>query len=526
MSMVALDSVAAALDFLRASGAAGLVSDTRRLQRGEAFVAWPGLAVDPRRYVGAALADGAPACLVDAEGVAAYGFDDARIGVLPGLKAAAGLVADAFYGQPSAQLDVVAVTGTNGKTSTAWWTAQVLSALGRPCGLIGTLGCGLPFDVEGRLRPEGVQPTGFTTPDPVTLHAALDALRRQGATACALEASSIGLEEARMNGLRVRVAQYTNFSRDHLDYHGSMEAYWAAKRALFAWPGLTAAVVNLDDESGAQLAAELTAERDAGGAAGPALDLWSTSLQRPARLRAAALAYEGDGLAFDLSGEGLPGSRVRTTLVGDYNVANLLTVLGAVCALGRPLVDALPVCARLAPVPGRMQRVVGDPRSDHPGGLPQEPLVVVDYAHTPDALDQALRALRPLAAQRGGRLWCVFGCGGNRDATKRPLMGAIARRLADQVVLTSDNPRHESPTLILSQILAGMCGHHEADVIEDRAQAIAHAVQAAATVDVVLVAGKGHEAMQEVAGSKLPFDDVVQARRALVRRATGTGEGA
>ncbi|WP_374591674.1 UDP-N-acetylmuramoyl-L-alanyl-D-glutamate--2,6-diaminopimelate ligase [Aquabacterium sp.] len=500
--LTTLPHAQAALDFLRARGASGLASDTRRLQAGDAFIAWPGLAVDPRRYVSAALAAGASACLVDAEGVEAYAFDDARIAALPGLKAATGEIAHRYTGEPSEQLDVIAVTGTNGKTSTAWWTAQALTALGRRCGLIGTLGEGLPFHADGSAA--GVTPTGFTTPDPVTLHTALRRFADQGAQACALEASSIGIDEHRMAGLRVAVAQFTNFTQDHLDYHGSMAAYWQAKRALFDWHGLRAAVINIDDEYGASLAAELLADE----LRGAGLSVWTTSLHKPACLRATNLRYEADGMAFDLI-EGEHRLALRTPLVGEFNVSNVLAVVGAVRALGASLEQAAAICARLVPVPGRMQCL---------GGAPGQPLAVVDYAHTPDALDKALRALRPLAQARGGKLWVVFGCGGNRDATKRPLMGGIAQQQADRVVLTSDNPRDEPPAFVLAQILAGVAGHDEVDVIEDRAEAIRQALHEAASQDVVLIAGKGHETTQEVAGVKTPFADAEHAQAALSRR--------
>lgn len=503
-----------ALAFLRERGVTALAADSRALTAGQGYVAWPGYASDARVHVAGALAAGAAAVLVDADGLAAWqgaGWDGQRVAALPGLKAAAGPLADALLGQPSAAMDVVAVTGTNGKTSSAWWTAQLLSALGRPCGLIGTLGAGQPFDADGRLRA-AVEPTGFTTPDPVRLHSALRGFADAGCTACAIEASSIGLDEHRLDGLRIAVASFTNFTRDHLDYHGSMDAYWAAKRRLFDWPGLRAAVVHVGDERGHALAAELGSS---------ALDLWTVAVEGgddgEARLSARALQHGGEGLAFVLAertASGMDEIPVQTALVGRYNVANLLGVIASARALGLPLADAAAVCARLEPVPGRMQpvRLAGN---DQP-----LPLAIVDYAHTPDALDQALRALRPLAAARGGRLWCVFGCGGNRDATKRPLMGAIAHEQADRVVLTSDNPRDEEPCFILSQILAGICGgRDEVDVIDDRAAALAHALAQAAPEDVVLIAGKGHETTQEAAGVKQPFSDVEHAQAALRRRA-------
>ena len=483
-----------------------LHSDSRTVRPGDGFVAWPGAAQDGRSFVPAALAAGAAACLVEDGGVAAWALHDPRVATLPGLKAAAGTVADLFFGRPGSRLDIVAATGTNGKTSTAWWTAQALTRLGRRCGVMGTLGTGEP--VEGR-----TQDTGLTTPDALAVHAALRGFVDQGFVACALEASSIGLAEHRLAGTAIRVALFTNFTRDHLDHHGSMAAYWAAKRTLFSWPGLRAAVVNIDDEHGAVLADELR---------GGDVDLWTVSLHGPARLRGAALHHAAAGLVFDVQEDGRT-ARVATTLVGHYNASNLLGVIGALRALGVPLADAAAAAAAVSPVPGRLQRVQG-------AGLE----VVVDYAHTPDALDKVLHALRPLAAARGGRLWCVFGCGGNRDASKRPLMGAVAACGADHLVLTSDNPRHELPELILAQIAAGCSGvggHVKGqgqgqgrgevvvDVIADRREAIAHAVARAAAGDVVLLAGKGHEDYQDVAGVKRPFSDLVEARHALARRA-------
>nr|WP_233258872.1 UDP-N-acetylmuramoyl-L-alanyl-D-glutamate--2,6-diaminopimelate ligase [Rubrivivax albus] len=463
-----------------------LRTDSRRVQPGDAFIAWPGYATDGRRFVRAALDAGATTCLVEAEGIEAFGFDDARVAALPRLKAATGAIAHAYFGEPGARLDIVATTGTNGKTSTAWWTAQALSALGRRCGVIGTLGVG---------EPGAVDATGLTTPDPVTLHAAFKRFADTGFAACALEASSIGLDEHRLDAAPIDVALFTNFTRDHLDYHGSMDAYWAAKRQLFAWPGLRAAALNIDDPQGALLAGELE---------GGALDLWTVAVDAPARLRAADVRYVDGGLAFGLC-EDDTTVPVRSTLIGDYNVHNLLVVLGGLRALGVPLADAAAVVPGLTPVPGRMQRV-------GPGAGVE---VVVDYAHTPDALEKVLASLRPLAAARGGRLWCVFGCGGNRDASKRPLMGAIAERGADTVVVTSDNPRDEAPEAIVDQIVAGLQAPNAARIVVDRRVAIATAVRDAADADVVLIAGKGHEDYQEVRGVRHPFSDAAEAQAAL-----------
>jgi MurE/MurF fusion protein len=496
MALEHLTHADAAIAWLRASVPGTLRTDSRQVRPGDAFIAWPGQAVDGRGFVAQSLQAGAAACLVEAEGVERFGFDDARIKALPALKAATGVIADAWFGQPSRRLQLLATTGTNGKTSTAWWLAQALTHLGRRCGVIGTLGIGEPPQAAGTgAALAAIEPTGLTTPDPVTLHAALRRFADAGFGACAVEASSIGIVEERLAGTSIAVALFTNLTRDHLDYHGSMQAYGEAKRRLFAWPGLRAAVINVDDDFGAELAAQL---------AGP--ELWTVSVDGAARLVARELRYEDGGLAFDVV-EAAQRVPLRSALIGSFNASNLLVVLAGLRALGVPLADAVACVPALTPVPGRLQRVAG-----------RDLEVVVDYAHTPDALEKALQALRPLAAARAGRLWCVFGCGGNRDASKRPLMGAIAAQLAERVVVTSDNPRDEAPGFILSQILAGVVGCGRVDVIEDRREAIAHAVRSAAAGDVILLAGKGHEDYQEVAGRRLPFSDLDEARRALATR--------
>jgi UDP-N-acetylmuramoyl-L-alanyl-D-glutamate--2,6-diaminopimelate ligase len=469
-----------------------LHGDSRRVRPGDGFIAWPGAATDGRRHVSAALAQGAAACLVEQEGAEAFAFRDEAIATYPQLKAATGPIAAAYYEHPTQGLEVLAVTGTNGKTSTTWWLAQALSNLpaGRwPCAVVGTLGTG---------RPPQVDFNGLTTPDPVLLQAAFRRFADEGLKACAIEASSIGLAERRLDGTRIGVAVLTNFSQDHLDYHGSMEAYWEAKAELFRWPGLRAAVVNIDDAKGVAL---MTALQDSG------LDLWPVSCEHAARLQAADVGYGDGGLRFTVV-EGSERHALSTTLVGQFNVANLLGVVGAMRALGVPLADAVQACTSLLPVPGRMERLQ----------LAGRPLVAVDYAHTPDALDKALQALRPLATQRGGRLWCLFGCGGDRDATKRPLMAAVAEKNADRVVVTSDNPRSEKPETIISQILLGLSHRESVEVQADRGRAIAECIAVAEPADVILLAGKGHEDYQEVAGVKHPFDDRDHARRALEAR--------
>ena len=499
MPVTALKSPDAAARWLRSWVTGTLATDSRKVRPGDAFIAWPGQATDGRGYVQAALQAGATTCIVERDGLEAYDFDDARIASLPGLKALAGVVADAFFDHPSAALEMVAVTGTNGKSSTAWWCAQALTLRGRRAGVIGTLGIGEPPRAGQAAQ---IEFNGLTTPDPVLLHSALAGFARAGFAACAIEASSIGIEQQRLAGLRVQVAVFTNLTRDHLDYHGTMADYWAAKRKLFAWPGLRAAVINVDDAQGAALALELVDAK--------ALDLWtvSTRARAGARLSAERIGYADAGLAFTVV-EGSTRAPVRSTLLGDYNVHNLLGVLGALRALGVPLADAAAMVPQLTPVPGRMQPV-GDGL-----GVPQ---LVVDYAHSPDALDKMLAALRPLAASRAGRLWCLFGCGGNRDASKRPLMGAIAARAADRVVVTSDNPRGEAPEAIIAAIVAGIEDRTRVEVVQDRRAAIAQTVAQAAPRDVIVLAGKGHEDYQEIAGVRHPFSDVDEASQALMQR--------
>lgn len=487
--MVELHSPEQAAQWLRAQVRGQLRTDSRDVGEGDGFIAWPGAATDGRRYLRQALAQGAAACLMERDGAEQWLCDGPaalpaqRLGALPGLKALTGWVAHSYFAHPSERLRVMAVTGTNGKTSTACWLAQAMAVLAQAprCGVIGTLGVGL--------WPQ-LQSTGMTTPDPVRLHHTLVDLLAQGATHCAMEASSIGLAEHRLDGLRIHTAIFTNFTQDHLDYHGDMARYWAAKRALFDWPGLQAAVVNIDDAHGAALAQTL---RDSG------LDLWTCSRQPQGRARLQATRLEStQGLRVQVQ-EGSHVQQLHTALLGDFNIDNLLGVIGALRAQGVPLADAVQACAQLTAVPGRMQGV-GTAREG-------QVLAVVDYAHTPDALAQTLQALAPVAQARGGRLWCVFGCGGNRDPGKRPLMARAAEAAGAQLVLTSDNPRDESPADILAQMVAGLQQPQQAQVIEQRELAIAHAVRHAQPQDVVLVAGKGHETTQEIAGTLHPFSD-------------------
>ena len=513
--MQQLHDPAEAAQWLRARVRGALHSDSRKVGPGDAFLAWPGAQGDGRDHVARAMAQGAQACIVEHAAAQAWDFAQLpwarQVASLEQLKARAGPIASNFHGAPSSSLALLAVTGTNGKTSSSWWLAQALSQLRLvapvPCGLIGTLGVGrVPTDgtaASGDTGSGALQATGLTTPDALELQQWLRRFVDQELRACAIEASSIGLAEHRLDGSRIHTAVFTNLTQDHLDYHGSMAAYGQAKAALFSWPGLRSAVLNIDDAYGAGLAASLD---------GRSLDLWTTSALGPARLRASAIEHAAQGLSFELH-EGAQQHRLRTRLIGGYNVSNLLGVVGAMRSLGVPLAAAVEACSRLAPVPGRMDCVA----------LPGQPLVVVDYAHTPDALDQALQALRPMARRRAGRLWCVFGCGGDRDPVKRPLMGAIASRQADRVVLTSDNPRGEPPDAIVAQILRGIAPDAAVTVELDRALAIARSIAQAHSGDVLLVAGKGHEDYQEIAGIRRPFLDRREVEQALRLRAAATG---
>jgi UDP-N-acetylmuramoyl-L-alanyl-D-glutamate--2,6-diaminopimelate ligase len=319
--------------------------------------------------------------------------------------------------------------------------------------------------------------------------------------ACALEASSIGLAEQRLDATQICVAMFTNFTQDHLDYHGSMTSYWAAKEALFAWPGLQAAVINIDDAKGAALDAALMKS---------SLDIWTVSVQGPARLQAQAIHQGTQTLSFEVV-EGAERYPVIMSTVGLYNVSNLMGVVASMRALGIALQDAAAAASDLPSVPGRLETLA----------IAGQPLVAIDYAHTPDALEKVLLALRSVTHSRGGRLWCVFGCGGDRDATKRPLMAAAAQKNADQVVVTSDNPRSESPAVIISQILLGLTHDDSVHVQADRALAIAETLALAQPCDVVLLAGKGHEAYQDIGGVKRPFSDLLHAQAALDARPTG-----
>jgi len=483
-----------------------LASDSRRIKPGDIFFAYPGDAGDGRNFIETAIEQGAAAVVYDPAGFSWKPEWKAVSLAVPMLKQQAGPIAHAFYAMPDSGMFTAAVTGTNGKTSTAVWLGHALSRGGDTTAVIGTLGVGL---FHGRGEPEFTT-TGYTTPDQVLLARTLDECRAAGAKSLAIEASSIGLEQGRVAGMHFDVALFTNLTRDHLDFHGTMEAYEAAKTKLFDWPGLKTAVLNLDDPMGQRLAKHVQGKAQViGYTLADAASL--PDLPGVTMLRASQVRSRNIGTEFHLDSP-LGSANVKTQLVGSFNVSNALGVLGALLAKGLALKAAVDAVETLTPPPGRMQLVGGN----------DTPMVVIDYAHTPDALEKTIAVLRDVASDRGGKLWCVFGCGGDRDPGKRPQMGRISQA-ADHVLVTSDNPRSEDPHSIIEQIVAGMDPKHPSSVfetVEDRATAILTAIRHAGKQDVILLAGKGHEPYQEIKGKKLPFSDADHAQLALSARLT------
>ncbi len=479
-----------------------LALDSRKVRPGDTFVACPGRSTDGRAFIAQAIERGAAAVIWESGDGFAW---DAGWRVpnlpLPALAAQLGALASHVYGHPSRALTVVAVTGTNGKTSVTRWIAEALTARGSKCALIGTLGAGYA-------DAPTMSGLANTTPDAVTLQAALAGFVRDGARAVALEASSIALDQHRLDAVDIDVAVFTNLTRDHLDYHGSFEAYGEAKALLFDWPDLQHAVLNVDDQFGRELARRTRARGV------PTLEF---SLdQSGAALAAHDLQLDRRGLRLEIVAAGARCT-VHSPLLGRFNASNLLAAAGALHALSVPVGEIGALLSEVSAPPGRMQAVTVRATGEAAADMSAAPLVVVDYAHTPDALANALATLRPMLA-RDGQLVCVFGCGGERDAGKRPLMGAIAARAADAAWVTSDNPRGESPQRIIDEVLAGAgaAAHVHAEV--DRRVAIGLAVARARPQDIVLIAGKGHESYQEVAGVRHPFDDREVAAAALRAR--------
>ncbi|MFZ6772102.1 UDP-N-acetylmuramoyl-L-alanyl-D-glutamate--2,6-diaminopimelate ligase [Undibacterium sp. SXout7W] len=479
---------------------AQLSSDSRTIRQGDIFFAALVHHSDGRAHIRHAIDSGAVAVVYEADN---FVWDETLTVPHQGvsqLNTVLGNIASAWYGQSEQPLFSVAVTGTNGKTSCTQWLAKALSLNGLNTAVIGTLGVGqYKNGIAGALAE-----TGYTTPDAINLQRQLADLRTQGADALAIEASSIGLQQGRLNGLHVDVAVLTNLTRDHLDYHGDMAAYAQAKSILFQWSTLTTAVINLDDPFGATLIAQM---QTAGGKTRCiAYTLEENNIPGLEVLRASHLKTTHAGTSFHLEspfGSGL----VKTQLIGRFNVSNILAVMAVMLSKGISWNKVVSTIEKLPPVPGRMQLL----------GTAGHVMVVIDYAHTPDALEKTLEALKRVADERHGELWCVFGCGGDRDPGKRPQMGKIAE-IAQHVVVTSDNPRTEVPATIIQDILQGMTGSPQ--VIEDRANAILFAIKHATNQDVVLLAGKGHETYQDINGKKWPFSDEQHASLALATVAT------
>ncbi len=466
----------------------GLTMDSRAAGPGDAFVALRGLNHHGIEFAAQAVGNGAVAVLFEPPVPAAQDLPESAIAV-PELRQRLGRIADRFYGSPSRSLVLVGVTGTNGKTSTVQLLAQAFELCGARAGSIGTLGAGLVGQIRAGER---------TTPDVIAVHGLLAELRDAGAGHVAMEVSSHALVQGRVDAVAFDVGVFTNLTRDHLDYHGDMASYGAAKARLFE-RDLRAAVINLDDGFGSELHARHSASLRCVGV--------SAAGRPDAELRAERLAFSQHGLDFDLVAADGDRFAVRSPLLGRFNVDNLLAVAGVLLALGHALPDIAALLARLEPVAGRMNRLAG---SDG------QPLLVVDYAHTPDALSQALASLR---VHTPGRLICVFGCGGERDRGKRPQMAAAAEHGADRVIVSDDNPRGEDGDAIVAEIMAGFASPDAVTVQRNRARAIADAVSMAHSGDTVLIAGKGHEPYQEIAGVRLPFDDMQQAAAALEARA-------
>ena len=459
----------------------GLSIDSRSVQRGDLFIACAGSNVHGYEFIEQAVQSGAIAIVIDGNDTA---NNIARLDAVPviaidDLKNKLGLIADRFYDHPSQKMFVMGITGTNGKTSCAHFLAQALHSKLEPCGMIGTLGNGLYDDIK---------PGTHTTPLAIPLHGLIDELHHAGAKRLVMEVSSHGLEQNRVGGVQFDLALFTNLSRDHLDYHGDMESYADAKRQLFQIEGLQYAVINADDEFGQSLLKEVS---DAVSVV--AYSLSGNALQGISTIRATQVTLDKNGITMQVDTPWGSGE-LHSSLLGRFNAENLLASLSCLLVMGLKLEDVLERLAKISTVPGRMERIEGK----------KDPMVIVDYAHTPDALEHVLKAAREHCA---GKLWCVFGCGGDRDQGKRPLMGEVAATLSDNTIVTDDNPRHEDPKKIINGILSGIENRDHVSVEHDRAMAIRSAIEQADKNDLVLIAGKGHEDYQLIGDEKRPFSD-------------------
>ncbi len=487
-------------DLLESS--AKVTADSRQVRSGDIFFAYPvghGKALrDGREYISAALQNGAAAIVFDPAGMGDDYMDHPQFFAVENLAKQAGQLCSQWYDFPSKQLKVIGVTGTNGKTTITQWLAQALDQSNSRAAVVGTLGSGFP---------NALIQTGYTTPDAPRLQSQIKALLDAGAKQIALEVSSHALEQDRIAGLELNCAVFTNLSQDHLDYHGSMANYAEAKAKLFKQTGLEHAVVNIDDTFGRELVIQLLAQHH--------IKVWAYALSKDPfagfekfgdrlnRIYAKDTVLRTAGYDSVFVHEDAGEHIVHAPVLGEFNLSNCLAVWSVLLTQGMTCELASKRLSLLRPVNGRMELVSLNKTPKAEG-----PIVVVDYAHTPDALKKALLALRPIASARGGNIWCVFGCGGDRDVGKRPQMGKIAQQYADQIILTSDNSRSEEVDTIISMILTGMnVGAKNIQTVPDRAAAIMAAVRHAEVADVILVAGKGHESTQEIKGKKFDFSD-------------------
>lgn len=459
----------------------GITLDSLQVRPGMAFLAVAGGKCHGLEF--AAQAEAAGASVVIHDGL----FPVPVLGIpcveVPGLGNHLSSLASRFFHAPSEHLSITGITGTNGKTSTAHFLAQAWHRAGGKAGLIGTLGSG----AFGRLEP-----ARLTTPDPISLQQMLSKCVDQGVEHLAMEVSSHALAQGRCDDVRFEAGVFTNLSRDHLDYHGSMEAYAAAKRRLFADCKPRFGVINQDDAFGKKLIAEFS----------PSLEVLSYGTNGSSELRAAVSSMDSAGMTIRIEGPWGPGS-VRSNLLGRFNVSNLIAAAGTLALVGMDWREVLHQMELMQPVPGRMHRL---------GGERGQPVVVVDFAHTPDALEQALQALR---AHLHGRMVCVIGCGGERDRGKRPMMARVAESRCDTLIFTSDNPRFESQDAIFADMVAGMTAREKALLEPDRGEAIRRAVSSSGEGDIVLIAGKGHETWQDLGDRRIPFSDEAAALAAL-----------
>lgn len=492
---------------------AHMTSDTRALKAGDVMLAYPvgnsRQLTDNRVHIAQALSLGAALVLYEPSGLTEElktVCKDKRCIAVNDLAEQAGVIAANWYGHPSRAMRVVGITGTNGKTTVSQWLSQALNSADEPCGVIGTLGAGLANDLTM---------TGFTTPDAARMQGLLKDIQKNGAHSVTVEVSSHALDQGRVNGTHFDMVVITNLSQDHLDYHGDMKEYAVAKKKILDLPGIKNVVVNADDSFGQeclQYLAKKMGDADItvwayANKSENLLSLPCFANQSFRKLLATDLQMNDQGMKFQLIVDGEDAGLMQTRMVGAFNVSNALAVFACLLAGGKTIKNAKNSIEALQAVQGRMELVSR--------ATAQQPMAVIDFAHTPDALEQVLKTLRDIAQQRAGQLWCVFGCGGDRDPLKRPIMGRIAESIADHVMVTSDNPRSEVPEKIMADILSGFEVPEKAQVNADRATAILQTIRQAKPEDVILIAGKGHEETQEIAGKKHPFSDRVHVQLAM-----------